>query len=96
MSSRKQITCINQQDGYNPHERIKNIGGVTAGERWKYSQAEAIAFTERGVYSFYLKLGKFIIDVSVATHMGNKYLKTQPDAAEIEILLSLPECPPFL
>ena len=95
MSSRKQIFCVNKQERYNPHERIISIGGVTAGQRWKYSQAEAVAFSERGVYSFYMKDGKFTLDVNVATHMGNKYLKTQSDADGKDILLSLPECPLF-
>lgn len=95
MSSRLQITCVNKQDRYNPNERIISIGGVTAGERWTYSQAEAVAFTERGVYSFYLKDGKYILDVNVATHMGNKYLKTRPDVNGKDFLLSLPDCPLF-
>jgi len=94
MSTRKQITCINKQDRQNPYERIISVGGVSAGERWKYTQADAVTYTERGVYSFYVSIGKFTIDVIVATHMGHKYLKTQPDATGKDNLLSLPECPP--
>ena len=49
MSTRKQIYCITTQDTPNPHERIINVGGVSNGETWKYSQAEVVAYTERGV-----------------------------------------------
>jgi len=94
MSTRRQISCINKQERHNPHERIINVGGVFAGERWKYSQAEAIAYTERGVYSFYVRVGKSTIDVIIATYMGNKYLQTRSDADGKDNLLSLPECPP--
>jgi hypothetical protein len=89
MSSRKQISCINKQNNYNPHEKIINIGGITAGERWKYSQAETVAYIERGVYSFFVSVRGFTIDVMVATYMGNKYLKTQADATGKDNLLSV-------
>jgi len=93
MTTKRQISCVNKQNNYNPHEKIINIGGVTNGERWKYSQAEAVAYTERGIYSFYANVGGFNMDVIVASFMSNKYLKTQTDAAGQDNLLSLPECP---
>ena len=94
MSTRRLVSCINKQDFHNPHERIINIGGVYAGKRWKCSQAEAVAYTERGVYSFFVKIEGFTMDVIIATYMGNKYLKTRSDATEKDHLFSLPECPP--
>ena len=93
MTTKRQISCVNKQNNYNPHERIINIGGITDGKSWKYSQAEAVALTERGVYSFFIKVGEFTIDVIVAIYMGNKYLKTIPDTEGKDNLLSLPECP---
>jgi hypothetical protein len=93
MSTRRLISCINQQERHNPHERIINVGGVFAGERWKYSQAEAVAYTERGVYSFYVNVDGFIVDVIIARYMGNKYLKSQFDTSGIDTLFTLPECP---
>lgn len=94
MSTRRQISCINKQERHNPQERIINIGGVFAGERWKYSQAEAVAYTERGVYSFYVKVNGFTVDVIIARYMGNKYLISRSDANGKDNLFSLPECPP--
>jgi hypothetical protein len=95
MSTRKQISCVNKRNYHNPHEKLINIGGVSGGERWKYSQAEAVTYTERGVYSFYMKISEFTLDVIVAIYMGHKYLKTQMDADGKDNLLSLPECLPF-
>ena len=94
MATRKQVSCINKRgDHYNPHERIINIGGVLAGIRWKYSQADSISYIEKGVYNFYVSVGGYTTDVIVATHMGNKYIKTQPDITGKDNLLALPDCP---
>ena len=45
MATRVEIRCINKSDRFNPHERIINVGGVTAGgTHWKLSQTEAIHY----------------------------------------------------
>ncbi len=42
------ITCINKTDRYNPHERIRYVGGVNPdGSRWKLSQEQAIEAIEQ-------------------------------------------------
>ena len=39
MSARHEIRCINKTDRYDPHERIKNVGGVNADEtRWRITR----------------------------------------------------------
>ena len=49
MATRLQVSCINKRgDHYNPHERIINIGGVSGGQRWKFSQSLAISYIENG------------------------------------------------
>ena len=96
MSTRKQISCVNKRNYHNPHEKIINVGGLSGGERWQYTQSVAVTYIERGVYSFYVNIEKFTVEVVVATYMGNKYLKTLPDSdGQDDLLLSLPECPPF-
>jgi hypothetical protein len=88
------VSRINKQEHYNPHERIINIGGINAeGVPWKLSQDKAIEYIENGKYSFYLIAGGCLTEVVIGTHKGKKYLRTSPDAAEKDILLSLPECP---
>jgi len=89
-----QIDCINKTDRYNPHERILNIGGFNPGAatRWKITQPQAIAYIESREHSFYTLVGGLRANVIIATHNGNKYIKTENDDLQPNNLLSLPEC----
>jgi len=95
MASRHQILCINKTERYDPHDRIKAIGGLNGGgARWKLSQADAIDGIESGKWSFYVTQNGRQVDVIVAvSRYGNKYLKTEADGEQPNNLLSLPECP---
>lgn len=95
MAVKCEVQCINKTDRYNPHERIKNIGGKNAdGTRWKLSETDAIAGIEQGKWSFYVTRGGHTVDVIIATSQyGHKYLKTTADGERPDNLLSLPECP---
>jgi hypothetical protein len=95
MAAQYQIMCINKSDRFNPHERIKSIGGVISnGTRWKLSEAEAINGIESGKWQFYVSVGGQSVWVIIArSAQGNKYLKTQNDGEIPNNLLSLPECP---
>jgi hypothetical protein len=95
MASRVEIRCINKTDRYNPHERIRNVGGVNGdGARWKTTEVEAIAGIESDKWSFYVSRGGHTVDVIVArSPYGHKYLKTVADGQQPDNLLSLPECP---
>jgi len=94
MTIRAEIKCINKTDRQSAHERIRNVGGVNPnGERWRLTQPDAIAGIENGTYSFWTNGGGKPVDVIVATHNGNKYLKTRNDGDQPNNLLSLPECP---
>lgn len=95
MASRHEVKCINKSDRYDPHERIKSIGGLNPdGARWKLSQPEAIEAIEAGKYSFYVQVQGRQVNVVVATsRFGHKYIKTEADGDQPNNLLSLPECP---
>ncbi len=88
------VECVNKTDRYDPHDRIRNIGGRNAdGTRWKLTQEDAIAGVESGKWDFYVSVGGQAVAVIVATRLGRKYLKTAADGEQPNNLLSLPECP---
>lgn len=90
-----QISCINKDDRYDPHEAITHVGGVNAdGTRWRLTLAEAIQYIEDGTYKFYVNVNNDPVRVIVAiSRNGNKYLKTVADGDEPNNLLALMECP---
>ena len=83
-----QITCINKTPRDDPYDRIDNVGG----SGWVLPEDEVIAQIESGQESYYVSVDGASVDVIVATHEGNKYLKTEPDGLQPNNLLSLPEC----
>lgn len=94
MAQLVRIECINKTNRENPHERIQNIGGLNPnGTRWQMSQPNAIINIENGTYSFFVRVGLQQVNVIVALHNGNKYIKTVNDGLHPDNLLSLPECP---
>lgn len=96
MAQSVQIKCINKRDRYNPHERIRAVGGTNSdGTRWKLAEDEVIAGIEQGRYSFYVDrpAGQRVWVVVARSDYGYKYLKTEADREQPDNLLSLPECP---
>ena len=94
MAKSVRIRCINKTDRQNPHERIRNVGGVNSdGSRWKQSQQQTIQEIEAGEWDFYVSVGGHTVEVIVATHNGNKYIKTVADGIHPDNLLALDECP---
>lgn len=90
-----QISCINKDDRYNPHEAITHVGGVNSdGTSWKFTQARAIQAIENNEYKFYIERpnGDTAWVTVALSYAGNKYLKTEADGDEPNNLLSLPEC----
>lgn len=84
----RQITCINKTNRYDPQERISRVGG----SGWRMTQSEVISAIERRTDTFYTLVNSRRANVIVATHNGNKYIKTENDGLHPNNLLELPEC----
>ncbi len=93
MAENIQISCINKDDRYSAYERIKYVGGVHNGLRWKLPLNDAIRGIENGTYTFYTNVNGHVRRVVIATRSGVKYLKTEADNDTPDNLLSLAECP---
>jgi len=96
MATLVRVSCIKKTDRTNPHERIRNIGGVNPdGSRWKLSETDAIAGIKQGKWDFYVErpAGHRVSVVIAVSAYGHEYLKTQADGEQPDNLLALPECP---
>lgn len=95
MAQNVQIQCINKTDRMNPHERIKNIGGLNPdGTNWKLTLEKAIEGIKADKWKFWtIANGKSVWVVIAKSAQGNEYLKTEADGDHPNNLLSLPECP---
>lgn len=89
----KQVTCITKREHYNPHERIRGIGGGSGITSWWRSEDEAIRDVERDPASYYVVVNGRQVAVTVAVHDGRKYLKTIADGYAPNNLLALSDCP---
>lgn len=90
------VSCIKKTPRFDPHDRIRAIGGVNAdGSRWELTQDQAIAGIQSGKYTFYVQQpGYQRVEIIVAVSAsGRKYLKTKADGEQPNNLLALPECP---
>ena len=90
------VECINKTDRYDPHERIRNIGGRKSdGNRWRLTQPEAIEGIQSGKWSFYVERpsGDRVGVIIARSRSGHLYIKTETDGEQPNNLLSLPECP---
>lgn len=83
----QQITCVNKQPRNDIHKQIEKVGGYG----WKITQDEAIEQIERGT-EYEVTVEGVTAKVVVATHEGNKYIRTDPDKTTKNNLLSLEEC----
>lgn len=88
---RRAVAFVRKAYSHDPHERIEAIGGLNPDKtRWSLSQAAAIAAIESGTDKFFVATPERAVEVIVATHAGEKYLKTDREKTHADDLLSLP------
>ncbi len=77
------------------HERIDSICGTDhEGATWKMSVQDAVAGMERGEWKFYISFAGRAAWIHLATSReGVKYLRTEYDYDQPNLLLMLQECP---
>jgi hypothetical protein len=84
-----EVTCITKRpDHYDPHERIRALGG----SGWYKAEDDVIRDILSGTNSYCVSVGGRAVQVMVTTHRGLKYLKTTVDDYAPNNLLSLPDC----
>jgi hypothetical protein len=84
---RAQVTSITKTDKPNPHERISHIGGLG----WRFTHEQAIQGILNCQYSFFVLIEGRPLDIIIASHQGNMYLKTPIDMDQPKYLLHIPE-----
>lgn len=89
---RIEVSCITKTDKYDPHEKISHIGGQLKDSRWRVPLDEAIHNIEMGFFSYFVTRNGSNVDVVIANHNGNKYLKTAIDDTISNNLLELEQC----
>lgn len=85
------VKWVEQTAAAEPCQRIRCIGGDSGQLQWRYTQAEAVAAIERGLFAYYVQLhGRSLrLDIAQAAD-GGKYLIV---AGQLDSLLDLPGFP---
>lgn len=87
---RRAVSSINRAYSTDPLDRIETIRGVNSDHtRWQLSQAAAIAAIEAGTDEFFVKTADRVVKLTVLTHGGQKYLKTEREKTHPDDLLTL-------
>lgn len=87
--SRTQVLYSHKHgDHFEPHTRIRGLGGET----WYRTELEVIRTMALG-QTYYVTVNGHTVDIVTASHAGHRYLKTTADGYAPNNLLNLPEPP---
>jgi len=88
------VRWVDQSDQPDLYQRIKHIGGDSRGFHWKHSHDQAIQSIEDGKFHYFVENNAHVLKLEVGlAPNGCKYLKTQVDGNQPELLLNLPHFP---
>ncbi len=88
------VKWVDLSDQPDPCLRIRHIGGSSRDFEWKHSQAQAIQSIEQKMFCYYVENGDRSVNLEVGlAPNGGKFLKTQADGDQPQLLMKLPEFP---
>jgi hypothetical protein len=88
------VKWVDQSDQPDPGQRIRHIGGSSGRLQWLHTHAQAIESIEQNLFTYYVEKDARTFQLEVGlTPNGYKYLKTQADGSQTQLLLKLPKCP---
>ncbi len=88
------VNWVDQSDQPDPYQRIRHIGGDSGKLQWMHTHAQAIQSIEQGLFAYYVEKDARTLKLEVGlAPNGCKYLKTQSDGGQQQLLLNLPGCP---
>jgi hypothetical protein len=85
-----QISCIKRTGRDDPHLCIRSVGGPE-GSGWQLTLQGVLNHLRDGNH-FWVSVGGERVDVIVAIHEGQPYIKTTADGVQPDTLLALPDC----
>jgi hypothetical protein len=88
------ITCVNKVKTNNIYEQISDVGVTVKGQTVILPLKDAIRAIEDKLYTFFVVVDGFEVDVEIDEREGHKYLRTKPDSTKKNNLLSLNSCTP--
>lgn len=84
-----QVTCINKEPRFNPHEGITHLGGKT----WWWTRRQVIDSINAGTNTFYtISINGKRADIRVVDGPNGQYVRTVADGIWTDNLLALTEC----
>lgn len=83
-----QVTCINKEPRFNPHEGIINLGGIG----WKWTKEQVIYSIRTNTNTFYTYVNGKRANIAIVQGANGPYLRTHTDGIFNDNLLALGEC----
>jgi len=83
------VKWVDLADHPDPYQRLRHIGGNSRKFEWKHSHAQAIQSIEEELFCYYVEKDARVFKLEVGrTPNGTKFLKTQADGDQSQLLLS--------
>jgi len=84
------VNWVDLSDQDDPYQRVKNIGGTSRKLEWQHTRDQAIRFLDQDEFCYYMEDNGRVLKLKVGLDPnGAKFLKTDADADQPQLLLSL-------